>query len=526
MIDQGRGPDRLLIIGWDGADWEILDHLIAGGYLPNVAAMVDEGARGELLSTVLSHSWAAWPSFLTGLNPGGHGVYDFMERRPNDVHRKVAATATSIRAATFLERLSHAGHEVRAGNIPVTYPPGEVRGRIISGVAIPPGAPFINPPEWGEKLERRAPFPINGMEWIGHESDPRALVAETRRYIEARTAAFELLLEGNWSVAACVYVAPDRLQHPFGAYLQPSHPDFPHLTQSELAADVRGLFALLDDHLGRLRRAAGPRTTVVLMSDHGFRPINRASNLNRILQALQLQRRAPGTDVVSAVKRSPPIRGLVATRLGQRLKRHVRIPGKFDPRATVAFESTAGGGISVNLRGREADGAVAPEDYDTVRAELRDGLLSFVDPETGVPPVAEVFFREEVFSGPYIDLAPDLVAIPRDLWTFSHADVVSAATTWPSGMHRQMGIVASIGGRTVPGNLGLRAIEDLAPTALSFCRTPFEELDGRTIQEISGHEEARIGAAERADPRRTPQPLTVEQEESISKHLRDLGYIE
>src|SRR6059058_1469019 len=129
--------DRLLIIGWDGADWDILDDLLARGLLPNVARLLEEGGRGTLRSTIPSHSWAAWSSFLTGMQPTGHGVFDFVERDETDPQRRIPVSSTSIQAVTFLERLSGAGHEVRCADVPVTFPPISVRGRMISGVAIP-----------------------------------------------------------------------------------------------------------------------------------------------------------------------------------------------------------------------------------------------------------------------------------------------------------------------------------------------------------------------------------------------------
>src|SRR5438105_2635301 len=78
---QGLMPSRVLLIGWDGADWRILDPLIERGVLPNLAALVRRGGRAVLTSTIPTHSWTAWPSFLTGLDPDGHGIYDILEGR-------------------------------------------------------------------------------------------------------------------------------------------------------------------------------------------------------------------------------------------------------------------------------------------------------------------------------------------------------------------------------------------------------------------------------------------------------------
>ncbi len=73
---------RVILIAWDGADWRILDPLLTRGDLPNLQALIDRGEKGVLKSTIPTHSWAAWPSFLTGVDPADHGVYDILETVP------------------------------------------------------------------------------------------------------------------------------------------------------------------------------------------------------------------------------------------------------------------------------------------------------------------------------------------------------------------------------------------------------------------------------------------------------------
>ena len=276
--------DRLLIVGWDGADWDVLDDFIDRGDLPYVRELVETGARGVLRSPLPDHSWAAWPTFLTGMNPGGHGVFDFMERHPTASGRRDPILSTSIGVETFLESLSAQGHEVRAGNIPVTYPPFPVNGRLIAGGAVPPGAAFVYPPTWADTLDREAPFPINGMEWTRYRDDPLPLIDEAQRYILERTASFSKLLEGSWRVATCVFVATDRLQHPFADHLMPSHPAFRERSSGQVAEALRRTYRILDAQLGRLREEAGDAVTV-LVSDHGFAPKTLAADLDAILIA-------------------------------------------------------------------------------------------------------------------------------------------------------------------------------------------------------------------------------------------------
>jgi predicted AlkP superfamily phosphohydrolase/phosphomutase len=523
-LGRGRDSERLIIIGWDGADWQILDDLIRRGCLPNLSAMLAEGARGNLESTIPSHSWAAWTTFMTGVNPGGHGVYDFVERHPTDPGKRIPVSSRSIKAPTFFERLSNAGRELRVANVPVTFPPTPLNGRMIAGVAIPPGATYVYPAEWAKHLERSAPWPINGMEWL-RSTDPFRLVDEVVWYIERRTASFEVLLDGNWDVAVCVYVGSDRLQHAFGAHLLPSHPDYPHESESDLGEAVRAAYTSLDKQIPRLRAAAGPQATTILMSDHGFRPVNRVGDLARILVDLGFASQSMSGGATTSLRKSSPWRSISRSRVGRVLKRRMRAPSTLDWSKTVAYRSAQGGGVSLNLAGREPAGTVARTDYERVRDEVREGLLGWRD-EAGIAPIKAVMRREELFSGPHFDLAPDLVVRANDMWTFSSMKTTTADTNWPTGDHRRTGVVISSGGRTVRGDLGDRDIADITATALAFGGLAPANLDGRVIDEIAGESTTREPAAVNAVDREGGDELTVDQQEHIAQHLRDLGYIE
>jgi predicted AlkP superfamily phosphohydrolase/phosphomutase len=520
-----RDSERLLIIGWDGADWHILDDLIRRGCLPNLSAMLAEGARGNLESTIPSHSWAAWSTFMTGLNPGGHGVYDFVERHPTDPGKRISVSSGSIKAQTFFERLSDVGRELRVANVPVTFPPIPLNGRMIAGVAIPPGATYVYPDEWAKQLKRSAPWPINGMEWRRSRHNPIRLVNEVLSYIERRTASFDVLLDGNWDVAVCVYVSPDRLQHAFGAELLPSHPDYPQKSESDLGAAVRAAYTFLDEQIPRLRAAAGPNATTILMSDHGFRPINRVGDVTRILVDLGFANQSRGGGATAALRKSSLWRSISRSRAGRVLKRRMRVPSTLDWSKTVAYRSAEGGGISLNLAGREPAGTVARTDYERVRDDVRQGLLGWRD-EAGIAPIKTVWRREELYSGPHFDLAPDLVVQPNDMWTFSSMKTITADTDWPTGDHRRSGVVVSCGGRTVRGDLGDRDIADITATALAFSGVASSNLDGRVIDEIAGELTMREPAAVDPVERGGGDELTDEQHEQITQHLRDLGYIE
>src|SRR5438128_11183449 len=143
---------RVLLIGWDGADWRILDPLLEKGALPNLQALIDRGARGILRSTIPTHSWAAWPSFLTGVDPADHGVYDILESVPG-THKQFPVTYRSIKERTFVEDLSAAAKTGVYADVPLLFPPPAIKGDIAAGGVLPKGRPYTHPEDLPETLE-------------------------------------------------------------------------------------------------------------------------------------------------------------------------------------------------------------------------------------------------------------------------------------------------------------------------------------------------------------------------------------
>ena len=435
-------------------------------------------------------------------------------------------SSTSIRRPTFLDQLSAAGIEVRAANIPVTFPAWDINGRMISGVAIPRGAPFITPAGFAAELGVRAPFPTNGLEWTRFERDPDLLVADARRLVQERTSSFEVLLEGSWDVAVCVFVAPDRLQHPLGAYLLPTHPLHSEVEGSPLADALRTVYELVDEALGRLRAHAGPDALTIVMSDHGFRPVERVASLSRILRALGFAVAGSRNDLSRSMRRWAPARAIARSRAGYALKHRIRAPASLDWSRTVAYSAGSGGAISVNLRGREINGIVDPGDYDRVRREVAEALLSYRDAETGAQPVAKVLLREDLPEGDHVDLAPDLMARSAPMWSFGNIDRATQESRWPSGDHRQEGIL--VASHAASADLGSPSIVDIAPTLLATQGLVAVDIDGRPISLIAPDaetlEETPFAASVEADL--PADAVTREEQDEIAQHLRDLGYIE
>ena len=390
--------NRVLIVGWDGADWEILDPLLAAGELPNLAALIERGRKGVSRSCLPSHSWAAWPTFLTGRDPAGHGVFDILEYRPGAT-RRLPVSSRSILAPTWPSQLTDAGRTSLIVNVPLTYPAPEIKGVAIAGGVIPQGAPFSHPPEAGPDLG----WPINGGSWTTFRGKPLELVADVEDVTRRRAEAMRRLMdEQPWDAACMVFVSPDRIQHCLLEYVHPGHPDHATASQTPVAERVIDVYRLLDRELGTLLERTDADDLVLLMSDHGHQPVTRALNMNRVLESMGALRMGRGSALVSLLAwgRIRSLARVAYDRLG--LHGKVKVPTTpIDWAHTTAYTSvtSTGEGVSIALAGREPQGTVPAEDYERVRTEVADALLGFVDPATGRHPIARVVRKEDVLHG-------------------------------------------------------------------------------------------------------------------------------
>jgi predicted AlkP superfamily phosphohydrolase/phosphomutase len=522
---------RVLVIGWDGADWRILDPLMEAGALPNLAALIGRGARAVLTSTIPTHSWAAWPSFLTGVDPVDHGVFDILENRRGSSQKPVSFT--SIRERTFLHDLTRAGVETLSVNVPLTAPPPAISGKLIAGGVLPTGRPFTHPASLADDLEKAGvPFPINGMSWTTFRHKPVPFLEEALQVTRARQRTTEHLMDTtDWRVTVAVFVAPDRVQHCLNEYVSPDHPDYAKRSKEPLAEKVRDVYRLLDEGVGRLVGRTGPEDLVVFMSDHGMRACTGTVNVDRLLQDVDLLKFSASNAVFGPMQWGP-VR-TIARKVYDALGLHgkVSLPQAVNWAKTQAYTSirSTGEGVNVNLAGREANGIVDPDDFVRVRDEVARRLTGFRDPRTGEAPVESVTLREDVLKGKYEEEAPDLLLAPHELYMLTHARHAVEPADWSSGDHRIEGVLAAAGpsvdAAALPDAVHLI---DLAPTILAAAEAPASiRATGRVLHELVGHGAVELAEGAAAGLEESGAAGLEESEVvEIEDHLRGLGYLE
>jgi predicted AlkP superfamily phosphohydrolase/phosphomutase len=528
-----RAVSRVLLVGWDGADWRILDPMLEAGLLPNLAALIARGAKGVLRSTIPNHSWAAWPSFLTGLEPSNHGVYDIFEKEIG-VRKNLPVTYRSIREKTMLADLTAAGATTVMTNLPLTFPPPRIDGKLIAGGVLPKWRPFTHPGSLASELEAAgAAFPINGMSWTTYRNRPGPFLQEARELTEARTKAnLHLLDTTDWRFAALIYVATDRVQHCLAKYVSSDHPDFDTLSREPLAEQVRDVYRLLDDGLGGILERAGDEDLVLFVSDHGFQSCTRALHMDRLLEHAGFLRFAASKAVFGPMQWGPM--RTVARKVYDVLGLHGRVslPQSVNWQRTVAYTSvrSTGEGVSINLAGREPDGVVDPADFEATRDKVMEALDGFVDPATGLEPIRRALRREDVFTGRFAETAPDILLEPSPLYSLTHAKSMVEAADWLSGDHRMDGVIAAAGPRVRADAFAEPALlVDMAPTILAALGVPASvKHNGQVLSAVVG-DEASVAAAGVREPEpatETDTGLAEDEALEVEEHLRGLGYLE
>ncbi len=522
---------RVILIAWDGADWRILDPLLERGDLPNLQALIDRGQKSVLKSTVPTHSWAAWPSFLTGVDPADHGVYDILETVPG-THKAYPVTYKSIKERTFLADLTAAGKQQLLLDVPLTFPPPDITGNLIAGGVLPKGRSVSYPADLQDMLQKAGlEWPINGMSWTTYRHRADAYLDEALAVTGKRIKASEWLMDNTeWDLFATVCVSVDRTQHCLSNYVAPDHPDFAKNTSTAIGAKTRSIYKQLDDAIGSFLSRSKPDDLILFISDHGFQSCTRALHMDHLLHQFGYLEFSASNAIFGPMQWGP-VRN-VARKVYDLLGLHgkVSLPQSVNWAKTQAYTTirSTGEGVSINLAGRDVDGIVDPADFERVRGEVMDRLASFVDPKTGKKPVKAIFKREDVFKGKHADTAPDILMEPNEGYSLTHAKSAIEDADWVSGDHRMDGVIVAAGPRVTPFTTTPYLI-DMAPTMLAALDAPAGiKHTGSVLSNVVGSEASVKSEAVAGTVEIEPEEQTVSDTEAdeMEEHLRGLGYLE
>ncbi len=519
----------IAIVGLDGATWDLARPLMHAGDMPALRHLVDRGASGILRSTTPPVTFPAWSSFMTGANPGKHGIFDFT-RRVAGTYELAFVSSRDRRVPTMWRLLSDAGRRVAVLGVPTTYPPEPVNGIMVGGFDSPVttgiDGSFVHPRAFYDEMRAAVgPYTITDFQELHvgpgwHDAAlPKILAAVERK----RDLARWVLARESWDVFMVLFGEADTASHHFWMFADPSSPRFDAARAARHRTALRDVYRRLDAALASIVAALPRDATVLVASDHGFGGAGTTVvHLNRWLAdrgALRFHEGARATPARMVRRaRRLALRGLprglqerAVRRRGRGLARRLEAWSRFgaiDMAHTAAFseELNYAPSIWLNVRGRDPLGTVAPgREYDALVERLRADLLAWRHPANGARIVDAVHRRDEIYAGTCLEDAPDLVLESALENGYSYAWLPStgdeSASVRPlapteyvagkgggmNGSHRTDGLWALAGPAVAARARATASITDVAPTVLHLAGLPVPSwMDGRLLAGVAG----------------------------------------
>jgi len=535
---------RAFILGLDGADWKILDHMIERGVMPNLKRLKEKSSWGYLNSTIPPITCPAWLVFGTGMNPGKLGVYYFLVREGHGYHTVPFYFRRDVAGNNFWDQLSEKGFNIGIVNIPTVHQPYKINGFMISGfmsrsrrrwVGTREGEPLTFPEGLeSEIIEKVGEYNIDFPKTTSKNYQLLSFEEEIEEYEQValqRTRTIEYLMRSKkWDIFLVDIMATDRISHSVYQLICPDGEKYTTSRARELRRMIEGFYHSMDDIVGRIRKAAGEDCHFFVMSDHGFGNMTGRFAINDWLMEkgymrLKDQKRTTSPSpkrknlfkkIYNAISRfnhrhniSPIIESVVKSLPG-RMQRSIPDPLKLLTEDDVDWGNTKVfyrefGHLFINLKGREPEGIVDPDGASKLMKELVRDLDRDVAKHFNGPGRFRYFFGKDIYSGKYKEFAPDIYfdfdGILYNIDTrVGHEENFEPMPDWMKGNHRQDGIFIFDHPDAKAGKVeGLNLI-DLAPTILHiFDQEIPENIDGRCLKSIfrddspTGSRKIRIG---------------------------------
>ncbi|MFQ6104064.1 MAG: alkaline phosphatase family protein [Candidatus Glassbacteria bacterium] len=552
---------RAILIGIDGATFDILLPWSREGIMPNLGKAVEMGSHGDLESTVPPTTPPAWASCVTGKQPGKHGIYDFRESFLLDPQRPLVSSR-SVKSTKIWHILNASGRKTAIMNVPITYPPEQVDGFMISGMMTPSqDSSYTHPKELKEEIIKQCGDYVVNIDIPQYDVELlddalRFFKDITYSFQKRRDAFFYLLDEKEWDFFMVVFIIADRIQHLFWKYLFPGSSFYNLAHAPRIREEIFKCYSLLDDMIGRVLEKLDDSTDLFIMSDHGFGYTEKWFNVNRWLGDLGLLDLRTGEAMkkslfvaAMSVGESKFVKQVFPNSLQSTIRNRIRrgrgtlntdIGTTMNWSKTKAFfASIPAQGIFININSKPVEGIVDPgSEYDDLRRRLKEELLNLKDPETGEEVVDRVLFREEVYDGPHAKLAPDILFVAKDYAVlgrqlFGTHRWIETSENQANGFHRSNGIFLSIGKHIKRNHIVSGAhITDVMPTILyAMGETLPDDLDGRVLMDIFDKEYLDINSIryESAPRFRTDDQdgaYSEKDSDAVRSRLAGLGYIE
>jgi predicted AlkP superfamily phosphohydrolase/phosphomutase len=462
---------RVLVIGLDALSPELVEQWQSD--LPNIRTLMQTGIYGPLQSIIQPITPVAWPAMLSGRDPSHLGFTDFTYRVGRSYTDFRMVHARMITTPTLATLLPAAGKRMLLLSVPVSYPPPDIPGGVSLSCFMAPSAnnTITSPPELQAELlaATSAPFIVD-VSVIDQAAalDRDALLQRMREMDRQRfDIARRLMTSAAWDVLFMVAMGTDRVGHYFMRFLDPTHGRYD--PDPRYADAIRAHYRFCDAQIGALLEHAGPDVAVLVVSDHGIQRMDGKVNLNDWLAAKGYLHLDGPVTAPAPLAKAP-----------------------VDWSRTRAWSRGYGGQIYLNVRGRETDGLIPPDQVEHVLAELERDLQTIRTADGAPLPVRTIRGRD-IYNGVHAQRCPDLLIqfdelrhLTSDL--VGHPRLVTPITELgiDDASHANAGFLAMAGaGIPAQGRFAALNLIDVAPTVLKLLDVPAPiELEGQAIHSL------------------------------------------
>ena len=372
-----------MVVGLDGVPFTLLTQYIKDGTMPNMARICAQGNLRKMEVTVPEISSVSWPSFMTGKDPGSHGIFGFTEIIPGS-YNLTFPCYSDLKAPPIWDLLEKKGKRSVVINQPGTYPARRLNGALVSGFVAIELHKSVFPAKYIGKL-RRLNYEID-IDTNRAKKNHQYALQELDRTLDFRTDAVDMFLEKeDWDFFEVVVTGTDRLHHYlWHALVDPEH---------ELHAQTINYYKKVDKLVGKMAEEYIKATKddsldgFFMLSDHGFCAIEKEVALTRYLVEkglIEFDTESPGQ----------------LDQISENSKLLVLDPNR----------------IYVHTKGSFPKGKVDPGDVPKVLEDAKAALSEMVYKDKKL--VRRFFMRDEAYHGPFVQQAPDMVAVSIDGFDF------------------------------------------------------------------------------------------------------------
>jgi predicted AlkP superfamily phosphohydrolase/phosphomutase len=469
-------PTKVAVIGLDCAEPSLVFGRFADR-LPNLSRLRSRGAWGTLRSCDPPITVPAWMSMMSSKDPGTLGYYGFRNRADHSYDKMTTATSLAVREPLLWDHLGRAGKRVILLGVPQTYPPRPVNGLMVTDFLTPSvESQYTFPPDLKAEIAALPDVHPYEFDVSDFRTDDKGKIRDAlHRMTDKRFAlARHLVTSKPWDYFMMVEMGTDRVHHAFWQHMDPKHHRY--VPGNPFESVIADYYEHVDAHVGRLLEVLPDDAVVVVVSDHGGQCMEGGIALNEWL----VQR---GYLVLQEYPKNP-----------------CRLEGlKVDWARTTAWGSGGYyGRLFLNVRGREPQGLIPPEQYEATRDRLIAELEALGDPQ-GRPIGTRALKPEDLYRTVRGAAPPDLLVYFGDLrWrsvgtvgagaihTFENDTGPDDANHAPDGM-----IVFAGPGIPAHGPIPGMQLMDVSPTILRlFGLDVPADMQGRVLDEVVAHEAA------------------------------------